>query len=126
MDDHDNTVCNYVMADSLDMDSYYYNFDLTGCRAVDELLSSVIIAGKASHHTRDWTDTDCFYCHPFSAVMLIQEMANRAASQMKAMEKELEYLRYFHVVVQDYLGPADSEIIGEINNDYAEDVPEGY
>jgi hypothetical protein len=38
------------------MDAYYFGFDPTGVAMIDRILSAVAHAGKAYHHTEDWTD----------------------------------------------------------------------
>jgi hypothetical protein len=38
------------------MDAYYFGFDHTGVAMIDRILSAVAHAGKAYHHTEDWTD----------------------------------------------------------------------
>jgi len=77
-----------VMPDPLRMNAYYYGFDETGQREIDEVLSSVAIAGKGCHHTSDWTE-----CHPFNNdltyVDLIQDRANHAAQSIDDMRRSL-------------------------------------
>jgi hypothetical protein len=63
----------------LPMYAYYYAFDPTGVRSVDEILSSVAFAGKAFHHTDQWTD-ECSFLDGKSCRDNIQEAAVRAAS----------------------------------------------
>lgn len=38
------------------MDAYYFGFDSTGSEEIDGILSAVACAGKAYHHTEDWTN----------------------------------------------------------------------
>jgi hypothetical protein len=38
------------------LNAYYYSFQSTGTEFVDRVLSAVACAGKAFHHTEDWTD----------------------------------------------------------------------
>lgn len=38
------------------MDAYYYGFDRTGVPEIDRILSAVAWAGKAYHHTDQWSD----------------------------------------------------------------------
>lgn len=40
------------------MDAYYYGFTRTGFEPVDAILSAVAVAGKGSHHTESWGDTE--------------------------------------------------------------------
>jgi len=70
-----------VMPDDLPMRAYYYGFDKTGVREIDEILSAVAMAGKGYHHTENWSDE--LYSEPYSYIDLIQEMANRAARKLK-------------------------------------------
>jgi hypothetical protein len=43
------------------MDAYYYGFDPTGVEAIDIILSAVACAGKAYHHTDQWTEDSHTY-----------------------------------------------------------------
>jgi hypothetical protein len=38
------------------LDAYYYGFTRTGHEGIDRILSAVACAGKAFHHTNQWTD----------------------------------------------------------------------
>lgn len=38
------------------LNAYYYSFVPTGNEAIDRILSAVACAGKAYHHTGEWTD----------------------------------------------------------------------
>jgi hypothetical protein len=38
------------------MDAYYYGFEPTGVDCIDKILSAVACAGKAFHHTQDWSE----------------------------------------------------------------------
>lgn len=38
------------------LNAYYYSFQQTGVEAIDRILSAVACAGKAFHHTEQWTD----------------------------------------------------------------------
>lgn len=71
------------MPEKLREDAYYYGFNMTGVRAIDEILSAVAMAGKAYHHTDQWDENtyteDLMYGGDISPVELIQEMADRAA-----------------------------------------------
>lgn len=73
------------------MHAYYYAFAATGERAVDVVLSAVACAGKAYHHTDNWSDD----CEPYeevhrggSCVDWIQNAANDAASAIAALRAE--------------------------------------
>jgi hypothetical protein len=68
----------------LRMNAYYYAFNPTGVPEIDLILSAVACAGKAYHHTSDWSN----YCDwpPHSGdspVEWIQNAANAAAAKMK-------------------------------------------
>ena len=67
----------------LRMSAYYYSFDETGVRSVDEILSAVAIAGKAYHHTESWSDP--IYNRPESYIDLIQQAAERAAAEIRRL-----------------------------------------
>lgn len=64
--------------------AYYYSFDLTGVGIVDRILSAVARAGKAYHHTEDWSATDPKF-QPKSHEALIQEAANEAAAAVRGL-----------------------------------------
>ena len=49
------------MADKLRMNAYYYGFGETGVPEIDKILSAVACAGKAFHHTENWTED----AHPY-------------------------------------------------------------
>ena len=42
--------------DALRMDAYYYQFDPTGVPEIDLILCAVATAGKAYHHTDQWSE----------------------------------------------------------------------
>jgi len=44
------------MDDKLRMEAYYYSFNSTNCRVIDEILSAVACAGKAYHNTSEWDE----------------------------------------------------------------------
>jgi hypothetical protein len=76
----------------LRMDAYYYGFEPTGVRAVDELLSTVACAGKSRHHTDEWSqDADNLegyygpHCVGKCERDWIQNAANRAADAFRAL-----------------------------------------
>lgn len=67
----------------LRMDAYYYGFAPTGVELIDRILSAVACAGKAFHHTEDWTEEGI---RPYEDVFTgdtcvdwIQNAANEAA-----------------------------------------------
>ena len=75
--------------EDLRMSAYYYEFEPTGVKEVDELLSAVAWAGKAFHHTSQWND-ECSNYGPsvdtengITPVDWIQNAANRCAKQIK-------------------------------------------
>jgi hypothetical protein len=61
----------------LRMNAYYYGFEKTGVIEIDKILSAVAIAGKAYHHTENWTNPDID--SGLTYVELIQIAANEAA-----------------------------------------------
>ncbi len=71
------------MSDKLRMNAYYYHFDETGVRVIDEILSAVACAGKAYHHTDMWDDKPDFEGKKPSCVDNIQNAANRAANHFR-------------------------------------------
>jgi len=64
------------------MNAYYYGFDETGCDPIDNLLESVAIAGKGSHHTDCWSDS---YNDEESAIDVIQRVAQEGADSIKRL-----------------------------------------
>ncbi len=68
------------------MNAYYYGFSRTGNTAIDRILSAVACAGKAFHHTEDWSNPTTPYPHlrGDSAVDWIQNAANDAAASLPA------------------------------------------
>lgn len=77
----------------LRMDAYYYGFDATGYRPVDEILSAVARAGKAYHHTESWYGSDSPNFPMENVVQPIQEAANRAAAIKGVASRLLAALR---------------------------------
>lgn len=70
---------------------YYYSFDGTGDVAIDKVLDAVEMAGKAYHHTNEWTDTvESDYGHGAnkSPVEWIQNAAVEAAAEMAKLRTE--------------------------------------
>ncbi len=64
------------------LDAYYYYFEPTGVEAIDNILSAVATAGKAYHHTDNWTEeTPCFEdnLEGDTPIEWIQNAANKAA-----------------------------------------------
>ena len=78
------------MEKELRMDAYYYGFNGTGVRVVDQILSKVAIAGKMYHSTEDWNDTDDGDPSP---VDYIQDAACEAAEKIKELEKCLKRIK---------------------------------
>jgi len=75
-------VKDFVMPEELREDAYYYGFVMTGVREIDQILSSVAMAGKSFHHTEDWQEK-CYSNRQISPEELIQEMADRAAKAFR-------------------------------------------
>jgi len=71
----------YEMPEKLRMNAYYFGFDLTGIREIDEILSAVAMAGKGFHHTDSWGD-NLEHLDGKSYTDIIQEAANRAAANL--------------------------------------------
>ncbi len=70
------------------MDAYYYDFTPTGVEAIDRILSAVACAGKAYHHTDNWTEETPPYETFFrgaSPIEWIQSMADDAAAEVKRL-----------------------------------------
>jgi hypothetical protein len=86
------------------MNAYYYAFQPTGVEAIDRILSAVACAGKAYHHTSQWTDDVWDYdaekqrvpspYEPFlrgwTPAEWIQNAANDAAALLAASEAARE------------------------------------
>ena len=45
-----------MKTNDLRMNAYYYGFNKTGVKEIDEILSCIAWAGKAFHHTAEWQD----------------------------------------------------------------------
>lgn len=71
----------WVTQPDLRMSAYYYGFELTGVREVDEILSAVACAGKGYHHTESWGDEEDGGGPSYAE--LIQEAADRAAAAFR-------------------------------------------
>ncbi len=68
--------------ENLRMDAYYYGFASTGVGLIDRILSAVACAGKAYHHTFDWSAETEPYEKCFRGecpIDWIQNAANHAA-----------------------------------------------
>jgi hypothetical protein len=75
------------------MDAYYYSFDATGEETVDRVLSAVACAGKAYHHTEEWSDEAYSGSAPKghagkTCVEWIQNAANDAAKALATARAE--------------------------------------
>lgn len=72
-------------------DAYYFGFDETGVKEIDNILKAVASAGAIAHHTQEWNDEG--YVNGagsdgvISPVDAIQEYANRAAKAFKEKER---------------------------------------
>ena len=75
------------------LDGYYIGFESTGNAAVDKILGAVACAGKAFHHTTDWTeDIEDYYYDDHtggSAEAWIQNAAIEAAAHIAELERQL-------------------------------------
>lgn len=74
------------------LDAYYFGFDSTGNEDIDRVLSAVACAGKAYHHTRDWTEPIAKPYEPThrggTCAEWIQNAANDAATKLAAARRE--------------------------------------
>lgn len=68
--------------------AYYYRFEPTGCKPVDDLLAAVAHAGKLYHHTAEWNESPIGYDD--SPIASIQRMADKAAKEWAAEAGEEE------------------------------------
>lgn len=79
------------------LNAYYYSFAPTGQRVVDLILHAVARAGKAFHHTSQWTEDEMaeFYehCEGDTCVEWIQNAANKAAAELATLRAERDALR---------------------------------
>lgn len=64
------------------MNAYFYSFTPTGVEGIDKILSAVAQAGKAFHHTNQWSES-CEWLGEKSYVDLIQDAANELAAILK-------------------------------------------
>ena len=72
--------------DSQCYNGYYYSFEATGVKEIDEILLTLAKAGKAYHHTEDWNEP--LYGSLLSPVDLIQQAVNSAAKTMKELRDD--------------------------------------
>lgn len=75
----------------LRMNAYYYSFNETGSLEIDGILSAVAVAGKAFHHTQNWSDEDSNYGDG-SLIDLIQNKAIAAANQIASLTERVKEL----------------------------------
>jgi hypothetical protein len=77
---------------------YYYFFDGTGEKPIDDVLEAVESAGKSFHHTQDWTEKkyDGTTC-----VEDINAAAKAAAAEVAALRAEVERLKSPAVVLTE-------------------------
>lgn len=73
----------------LRMNAYYYGFNETKVRVVDEVLSAVATAGKMYHHTESWSDEDG---EP-SYAEKIQRAAEHAAKEIERLRSAVSTAR---------------------------------
>ena len=60
------------------MRSYYFSFDRTGVKVIDDILAAVAAAGKGVHSTEHWGE---YPDEEFTYIDAIQYFAERAAKQ---------------------------------------------
>lgn len=94
----------------LKLNAYYYSFAPTGQREVDLILHAVARAGKAFHHTSQWTEDEMaeFYehCEGNTCVEWIQNAANKAAAELAALRADAaEAWRQVHLLKAETSGP---------------------
>lgn len=82
------------MSERRRMNAYYYQFEETGSDPIDIILSAVACAGKAFHHTEEWSthEVDIPYesCHRGkTAIDWIQNAANDAAAVIARLQAAL-------------------------------------
>lgn len=104
------------------MQGYYIGFDRTGVGVVDKVLSELAYAGKAYHHTSDWTDEyDEKYFPNWedrrSHEQRIQDAATDAAKLFLELVMEIELLRRDLVSVE-YIESVAQEISEEYRPAY--------
>ena len=89
----------------LRMSAYYYSFNSTNVRTIDEILSAVAWAGKAAHNTADWDQdwTNYLENSERSPIEFIQKKANDAAKEISTKDAENAALRAeLKKVTEDY------------------------
>lgn len=94
------------------MDAYYYGFHCTGNKAIDTILSAVACAGKAYHHTEEWTSEAGSYPHlrGETPVDWIQNAANDAASPDPGVAELVRAARALKLEIEDrHKYPAQSD-----------------
>jgi len=64
------------------MDAYYFGFEGTGARPIDEILSAIAVAGKGYHHTEGWSEPADWRDDGKSYADLIQDAADAAAAEL--------------------------------------------
>lgn len=92
----------------LRMNAYYYSFNETGSLEIDGILSAVAVAGKAFHHTQNWSDEDSNYGDG-SLIDLIQNKAIAAANQIASLTERVKELEDEIKLRQDYLKLGDNQ-----------------
>ena len=74
--------------------AYYYSFDPTGQREIDLILHAIARAGKAFHHTDQWTEdgmTGVYdHCEGDTCQQWVQNAANKAAAHVAALREAAE------------------------------------
>lgn len=84
---------NIRLPENLHLNAYYYSFEPTGERLVDEFLSTIASAGKAFHCTSQWQEgvfnNNLSYGGEISPQEAMQEMANRLALVISSLKDNL-------------------------------------
>lgn len=80
------------------MEAYYYGFNATGEKLIDNILCSVASAGKAFHHTDRWNEGGC--------TEVIQEAANAAKAELSALKQRVDDLELMLRMCEDYAAPS--------------------
>ena len=75
-------------ANPLRMSAYYYQFESTGVRPIDEILSAVACAGKAFHHTSCWGTIQ----EDGTETKKIQDAAIKAANAYDSLKEQKSFL----------------------------------
>ena len=98
----------------LRMDAYYFGFTPTGEELIDRILSAVASAGKAYHHTEDWTEAIDPYEDVFrgqTCAEWIQYAANDAAAVIKWLPALIDAAQTLGQIADDCEAVARSEIV---------------